>query len=122
MSTSRLLGVMAVLSTAIVTPVTAQPVITEAGYCAQFYPNANCQGKVSRTVLRTRRAMKRTSHRYSCDFRCYGTFETCRPTPSMSVHRGRPEVVGALVETTHTDRRYLRSYPASRIVRSGLLI
>ena len=45
MSTSRLLGVMAVLSTAIVTPVTAQPVITEPGYCAQFYPNANCQNK-----------------------------------------------------------------------------
>ena len=26
-------------------------------------------GKASRTVLRGRRAMKRTSHRYSCDFR-----------------------------------------------------
>ena len=45
MSTSRLLGVMAVLSTAIVTPVTAQPVMTEPGYCAFFYPNANCQNK-----------------------------------------------------------------------------
>ena len=45
MSTSRLLGVMAVLSTAIVTPVTAQPVMTEPGSCAFFYPNANCQNK-----------------------------------------------------------------------------
>jgi hypothetical protein len=36
---------MAVLSTAIVTPVTAQPVISEPGYCAFFYPNANCQNK-----------------------------------------------------------------------------
>ncbi|MFY9951701.1 hypothetical protein [Bradyrhizobium sp.] len=45
MSSSRLLGVMAVLSTAIVTPVTAQPVISGPGYCAQFYPNANCQNK-----------------------------------------------------------------------------
>jgi hypothetical protein len=45
MSTSRLLEVMVVLSTAIVTPVTAQPVISEPGYCAQFYPNANCQNK-----------------------------------------------------------------------------
>jgi hypothetical protein len=50
-----------------------------------------------------------------------GTFETCRPTPSMSVHRGRPEVVGAQVETTHLDRRYLRSYPVSRIVRCLLI-
>jgi hypothetical protein len=46
-----------------------------------------------------------------------GTFETCRPSPSMSVHRGRPEVVGAQVETTHLDRGHLRSYPVSRIVR-----
>ena len=45
MSTSRFLGVMAVLSTAIVTSVTAQPVISEPGYCAFFYPNANCQNK-----------------------------------------------------------------------------
>jgi hypothetical protein len=45
MSTFRLLGVMAVLSTAIVTPVTGQPVISEPGYCAFFYPNANCENK-----------------------------------------------------------------------------
>jgi DnaJ-class molecular chaperone len=25
----------------------------------------------------------------------YGTFETCRPMLPMSVHRGRPEVIGA---------------------------
>jgi hypothetical protein len=45
MSTSRFVGAMAVLSIAIVTPVTAQPVISEPGYCAFFYPNANCQNK-----------------------------------------------------------------------------
>ena len=45
MSTSRLLGVMAILSIAIATPVTAQQVISEPGYCAFFYPNANCQNK-----------------------------------------------------------------------------
>jgi hypothetical protein len=50
-----------------------------------------------------------------------GTFETCRPALRTSVDRGRPEeVVGAQVKTTHTDRRYLPSYPAS--VLSGLLI
>jgi hypothetical protein len=42
---TRFLGVMAVLSTAIITPVTAQQVISEPGYCAFFYPNANCQNK-----------------------------------------------------------------------------
>jgi len=41
MSTSRLLGVMAVLSTVIVTPVTAQPVDDRNPAIARFfYPNA----------------------------------------------------------------------------------
>jgi hypothetical protein len=31
--------------TAIASPVLAQQVISEPGYCAQFYPNANCQNK-----------------------------------------------------------------------------
>jgi hypothetical protein len=41
----RFLGAMAVLSAAIATPVKAQQVIYEPGYCAFFYPNANCQNK-----------------------------------------------------------------------------
>jgi hypothetical protein len=45
MSTSRFLGVMAILSIAIATPGTAQQVISEPGYCAFFYPNANCLNK-----------------------------------------------------------------------------
>jgi hypothetical protein len=38
-----LLGVVAVAATALATPVAAQAVISEPGYCAQFYPDANCQ-------------------------------------------------------------------------------
>jgi hypothetical protein len=45
MSIFKLLGAVAVLSTVIATPVLAQQVISEPGYCAQFYPNANCQNK-----------------------------------------------------------------------------
>jgi hypothetical protein len=45
MTTFKLLGAMALLSTAIATPVSAQQVISEPGYCAFFYPNANCQNK-----------------------------------------------------------------------------
>ena len=45
MSTLKLLSAVAVLSTAIATPASAQPVITEPGYCAFFYPYANCQNK-----------------------------------------------------------------------------
>jgi len=46
MSTPRLLAAAAVLSVLTV-PATAQQVISEPGYCAFFYPNANCQNKGS---------------------------------------------------------------------------
>jgi len=45
MSTLKLIGAVAILSAAIATPVRAQQVISEPGYCAFFYPNANCQNK-----------------------------------------------------------------------------
>jgi hypothetical protein len=38
-----LLGALAVATTTLVTPALAQAVISDPGYCAQFYPNANCQ-------------------------------------------------------------------------------
>ena len=44
MSISRLLGAAAALAM-FVGPATAQQVISEPGYCAFFYPNANCQNK-----------------------------------------------------------------------------
>jgi hypothetical protein len=39
----KILGAAAVLSAAIATRAAAQPVIYEPAYCAQYYPNANCQ-------------------------------------------------------------------------------
>jgi len=51
MSSSRLFGVVAVLSNLSATPVLAQAVIQEPGYCAFFYPNANCQNKGPRQSL-----------------------------------------------------------------------
>ena len=40
------LGAAAVISAAtMATPAMAQEVIYNPGYCAQFYPNANCQNK-----------------------------------------------------------------------------
>ena len=38
-----LIGVAAVAAAAFATPAMAQAVIEEPGYCAQFYPGANCQ-------------------------------------------------------------------------------
>ena len=40
-----LLGAVAVAASALVVPAKAQHVISDPGYCAQFYPDANCQNK-----------------------------------------------------------------------------
>lgn len=45
MKSFALLGAAAILSISLATSVRAQQVISEPGYCAQFYPNANCQNK-----------------------------------------------------------------------------
>jgi hypothetical protein len=38
-----LIGAAAIAAAAFATPALAQAVISNPGYCAQFYPNANCQ-------------------------------------------------------------------------------
>jgi hypothetical protein len=38
-----LIGATALTAAAFATPALAQAVIEDPGYCAQFYPNANCQ-------------------------------------------------------------------------------
>src|SRR5258708_37638443 len=43
MSYFRLLSAAAIVAAAIASPALAQQVIYEPGYCAFFYPNANCQ-------------------------------------------------------------------------------
>jgi hypothetical protein len=41
----KYLGAAAVVATALASPAMAQEVIYNPGYCAQFYPDANCQNK-----------------------------------------------------------------------------
>jgi hypothetical protein len=45
MSILRLIGAAAIVSMLGAAPALAQQVISEPGYCAFFYPNANCQNK-----------------------------------------------------------------------------
>jgi hypothetical protein len=47
MTKLALLGAAALLTAAVATPAAAQEVVSNPGYCAQFYPNANCQNKGS---------------------------------------------------------------------------
>jgi hypothetical protein len=44
MSTLKLFAA-AILASVVATPVLAQAVISEPGYCAFFYPTANCNNK-----------------------------------------------------------------------------
>ena len=43
MTTIKILGAVAILASALASPAMAQQVVYNPGYCAQFYPNANCQ-------------------------------------------------------------------------------
>ncbi|QDW39404.1 hypothetical protein FFI89_021025 [Bradyrhizobium sp. KBS0727] len=40
-----ILGAAALVASALASPAMAQEVVSNPGYCAQFYPNANCQNK-----------------------------------------------------------------------------
>jgi hypothetical protein len=58
------LGAVALLSlSAPAGPASAQHVITNPGWCAQFYPNANCQN-YGRGNPYTSYGWRRTGHRY----------------------------------------------------------
>ena len=43
MTRFKIIGAAAILASALASPAMAQQVVTNPGYCAQFYPNGNCQ-------------------------------------------------------------------------------
>src|SRR4249920_41433 len=45
MTKSGILAAAAILASVLASPAMAQEVVYNPGYCAQFYPNANCQNK-----------------------------------------------------------------------------
>ncbi len=45
MTRLKILGAAAILASAMGAPAMAQEVVYNPGYCAQFYPNANCQNR-----------------------------------------------------------------------------
>jgi len=45
MSTLKLFAAAILAASVVATPVLAQAVISEPGYCAQFYPTANCNNE-----------------------------------------------------------------------------
>jgi hypothetical protein len=66
MTRLRLLGAAAlVLSSALASPAMAQQVIYNPGYCAQYYPNANCQNLGPGNPYTDRGYQRRTAYRTS---------------------------------------------------------
>jgi hypothetical protein len=45
MTKSKILAAAAILASTLASPAMAQQVIYDPGYCAQFYPNADCQNR-----------------------------------------------------------------------------
>ena len=45
MTRFKILGAAAIAASALASPAMAQQVVYNPGYCAQFYPNANCQNR-----------------------------------------------------------------------------
>ena len=45
MTKSGILATVAILASALASPALAQEVVYNPGYCAQYYPNANCQNR-----------------------------------------------------------------------------
>jgi hypothetical protein len=70
MTKPRLLGAAAaiVLSSALAGPVMAQPVVTNPGKCAQFYPDANCQNLGPGNPYTNGGYRQRTAYRHNGDW------------------------------------------------------
>lgn len=97
MSVFKLLGAAALFSIAIATSALAQPVISEPGYCAFFYPNANCQNKGPGNPYTDPNYQRGTVYR--------GTVYNDRPWSSG-------ETVGVAPKRSRTHRS---GYPATRM-------
>src|ERR1700682_845506 len=87
MTKFALLGAAALRSAMIATPVTAQEVIYNPGYCAQFYPNANCQNKGP-------------NNPYTGDYQRRNELRVRMPGPLVPARRARSSIVAATVVGT----------------------
>ena len=87
MTKFALLGALALLSAMVATPVAAQEVIYNPGYCAQFYPNANCQNKGP-------------NNPYTGDYQRRNELRVRMPGPLVPARRARSSIVAATVVGT----------------------
>jgi hypothetical protein len=82
-----LLGALALLSAMAATPVAAQEVIYNPGYCAQFYPNANCQNKGP-------------NNPYTGDYQLRNQLAVRMPGAPVPARRARSSIVAATAAGT----------------------
>src|SRR5437899_7958741 len=74
-----------ILSSALASPAMAQEVIYNPGYCAQFYPNANCQNKGPGNPY-TGGYQRRIVYRSYCNSNYSRNYRWYRPYDSVFCH------------------------------------
>jgi len=95
-----LLGALALVSAMAATPVTAQEVIYNPGYCAQFYPNANCQNKGPNNPYTGDYQLRKRAARLVCPWR-----QSLRAGRRVLSRPRRPPVL-LLLRTCEAVRRW----------------
>src|SRR3954454_12689054 len=108
----------AILGAAASTPTSAQEVIYNPGYCAQFYPNANCQNKGPGNPYTDRRSNYRNSWNSSGD---PGVFPPAAAAAGIAA--GAVGAAGAIATAPFRGDRYAyaNGYNNEFVTRNGFV-
>jgi hypothetical protein len=102
-------------------PASAQEVIYNPGYCAQFYPNANCQNKGPDNPYTDRRSNYRNSRNSSGDPGNAGVFAPAAAAAGIAA--GAVGAAGAIAAAPFSGDRYAydNGYKNDFIARNGFV-
>src|SRR5437763_13101821 len=107
-----------ILSSALASPAMAQEVIYNPGYCAQFYPNANCQNKGPGNPYTDRRSNYRNSWNSSGDPSVFAT-----AAAAAGIAAGAVGAAGAIPTAPFRGDRYAydNGYKNVFVARNGFV-
>ena len=111
----------AIFAAAAATPASAQEVIYNPGYCAQFYPNANCQNKGPGNPYTDPRSNYRNSRNSSGDGGNAGVFAPAAAAAGIAA--GAVGAAGAIATAPFRGDRYAydNGYKNDFVARNGFV-
>jgi hypothetical protein len=111
----------AIFAAAASTPAPAQEVIYNPGYCAQFYPNANCQNKGPGNPYTDRRSNYRNSRNSWGDPANAGVFAPAAAAAGIAA--GAVGAAGAIATAPLRGERYAyaNGYKNDFVARNGFV-